>query len=833
MAMNFRRFLIFACGAAWAGAAARADTGDYARIQGRLARGWNTWDTRSVLTQVHLPDGAWFAPEFRVGGERLRSAQPCDRNPEGVRVAMGMHALDGRYSELTLSWRGLTVRVETAAEGDRCVMLITPVEGARAATVRFLTPAGDPRGELSLAAPVRFAVNTGSALGWDTIYDAAHRRVITPVRPAGFVPNYASGRLPRSLDRSEPPVGSLVVERLYRRFHDRWFVAEAFPGLLAWNRWWAGHRAVDGYLVWGSDPSDPDYDRRDGAVNTLQGAKYESGLDNSPLYDAAAFDPRTHHMLLADVGLMSLYVADCDALADLADVLGRQAEAAELRRRSAAFSAKLATLWDDRRGLYLNRDLRTGLASERIAPTNFYPLLTGVPTPAQARRMIGEHLFNPAEFWGQWVLPATPRNDPAFRDQWYWRGRIWGPMNLLVYWGLERHGTPEERRALARKSEALLLQGWLRRGQIHENYNCVTGDGDDVSSSDPFYSWGALLGVLGWDRRPARTGPSLGQQPAAAQPRFQQRGPRIQRGIAQAQSRPMSAMPVDVELGRHAGLDQRAVKVDGGRNRARSVVRGGIDEGRGRLPRDMQGGSIAPGQFRALCRRHMHEGGVRRDIGLGRIGQHGAQPGVAEDEVIGPAVLPVDRIRRGAARPAGDARHGRQVAAGRKAHHADAVGPQAEFGRVGAHPADGALGVLQRHGIKVPGAEPIGEDKRRNAPDREPVGHLAALEILRQVEVGAARSDDDRGAVLRVRLRPKHRHGRNVLGPLADGAWSRAVPQPVSGDAKIRRQRVGGHGGRDRLRTQGGGGGGRQNEQEGAPHAPVRFRLPLARSILR
>lgn len=573
--MNLRRFLIFACGAAWAVAAARADTGDYARIQGRLARGWNTWDTRSVLTQVHLPDGAWFAPEFQVGGERLRSAQPGDRNPQGVRVAMGLHALDGRYSELTLSWRGLTVRVETAAEGDRCVMLITPVEGARAATVRFLTQAGDPQSEISLAAPVRFAVNTaagedfvraaraeclrafarpgvsaaasaavGSALGWDTIYDAAHRRVITPVSrawnvqwggwvlfdwdtffaaymagfydrdlayanaieilraatPAGFVPNYASARLPRSLDRSEPPVGSLVVQRLYRRFHERWFVAEAFPGLLAWNRWWAGHRAVNGYLVWGSDPSDPEYDRRDGAVNTLQGAKYESGLDNSPLYDAAAFDPRTHHMLLADVGLMSLYVADCDALADLADVLGRQPEAAELRRRSAAFSAKLATLWDDRRGLYLNRDLRTGLASERMAPTNFYPLLTGVPTPAQARRMIREHLFNPAEFWGEWVLPATPRNDPAFRDQWYWRGRIWGPMNLLVYWGLERHGTPEERRALARKSEALLLQGWLRRGQIHENYNCVTGDGDDVSSSDPFYSWGALLGVLGWDR---------------------------------------------------------------------------------------------------------------------------------------------------------------------------------------------------------------------------------------------------------------------------------------------------------------------------------------------
>jgi hypothetical protein len=31
---------------------------------------------------------------------------------------------------------------------------------------------------------------------------------------------------------------------------------------------------------------------------------------------------------------------------------------------------------------------------------------------------------------------------------------------------------------------------------VHENYNAILGTGDDVSSSDRFYHWGALLGYI-------------------------------------------------------------------------------------------------------------------------------------------------------------------------------------------------------------------------------------------------------------------------------------------------------------------------------------------------
>jgi neutral trehalase len=214
------------------------------------------------------------------------------------------------------------------------------------------------------------------------------------------------------------------------------------------------------------------------------------------MYDDAVYDQKTHLLEIADVGLMSLYITDCDALAQIADALGKTGEARELRDRSGRYRASLATLWSEQDGIFLNKDLRTGQFSRRVSPTNFYPLLARAATPAQAQTMIQKHLLNPNEFWGRWVIPAIARDDPAFGDQDYWRGRIWGPMNFLVYLGLRNYDAPDTRRDLAQKSYELFLKEWKEKGHVHENYNAITGSGDDVMSSDRFYHWGALLGYV-------------------------------------------------------------------------------------------------------------------------------------------------------------------------------------------------------------------------------------------------------------------------------------------------------------------------------------------------
>ena len=107
-------------------------------------------------------------------------------------------------------------------------------------------------------------------------------------------------------------------------------------------------------------------------------------------------------------------------------------------------------------------------------------------TPAQPQTNSG----------GEWVIPSIARNDPAFHDQNYWRGRIWEPMNYLVYLGLLNYQDDAARSAFAQKSYDLFLKEWREKGHVHENYNALIGTGDDVSTSDRFYHWGALLGYV-------------------------------------------------------------------------------------------------------------------------------------------------------------------------------------------------------------------------------------------------------------------------------------------------------------------------------------------------
>jgi len=309
----------------------------------------------------------------------------------------------------------------------------------------------------------------------------------------GFIPNAASAYNIRTDDRSQPPVGSLIAMEIYKRHPEGWFLAEVYDDLLRWNRWWPTARDHGGLLSWGSDDVPQ---LVDGTVHNFQAALYESGLDNSPMYDGVPFNPKTNLLEISDVGLNALYVADCRALEQMAAILLRDEDSRELRARGDKYAAALATLWDEKSGMYLNRRTDTGEASSRLSPTSFYPLIAKVPTQAQARRMIQEHYFNPKEFYGEWMMPAIARNVPGFADQDYWRGRIWGPMNFLVYLGLRNYDLPEARTDLATRSAKLLMKSWQSDRAVYENYNANTGAGNDVRSSDAYYHWGALLGVI-------------------------------------------------------------------------------------------------------------------------------------------------------------------------------------------------------------------------------------------------------------------------------------------------------------------------------------------------
>jgi putative isomerase len=202
---------------------------------------------------------------------------------------------------------------------------------------------------------------------------------------------------------------------------------------------------------------------------------------------------------LQDVGLNGLYIADCRALAEIADVIGRKVEAAELRLRAERFSMEIEALWNPGTGLYLNRRTDKGEPSQRISPTMFYPLVGRVPAADRAAAIVDQHLMNPAEFGGEFMIPSISRNDPDFPRQHYWKGAVWPPLNFLVYLGLRNYDLPRSRRLLAEQSMAMFMGEWTRKGFISENYSGLTGTGDDPHlTSTPFYAWGVLMGMMGF-----------------------------------------------------------------------------------------------------------------------------------------------------------------------------------------------------------------------------------------------------------------------------------------------------------------------------------------------
>ena len=325
------------------------------------------------------------------------------------------------------------------------------------------------------------------------ISEANIKAILSELTPRGVIPNVISVK-EVSLDRSQPPVGAYIVWKIYKLSLDKSLLQWAYPRLKKHHEWWFSARDgnKDGLLEWGSDPIGRSQWRY-----TLQAAKFESGLDNSPMYDEVEFVKEVNTMNLVDVGLNSLYALNAWALAQIARELGLEEDVNRFQREYEEMKKRINdSLWSEDEGLYLNR-FWSGEFSNRRSPTCFYPLIAGVPDERRARIMVEKHLLNSKEFWGEFVIPSISRDDPAFKDQNYWRGRVWGPMNFLVYEGLKRYGFDEVAHEFARKSVALFMKEWIEEGHYHENYNAITGDGDDVPNSDPYYSWGALLALIG------------------------------------------------------------------------------------------------------------------------------------------------------------------------------------------------------------------------------------------------------------------------------------------------------------------------------------------------
>jgi hypothetical protein len=313
---------------------------------------------------------------------------------------------------------------------------------------------------------------------------------------------------------------------LARYPHDAHWIGELLmPQLILWNRWWAVARQYStasgsknvtdggGILAPGSTRANIKLAISCANQSPLLASRCETGLDNSPLYDGATFVVSEDVIDSVDVGMTALYARDCLALAKVCRMLGTSFDAFALefeRRGTAIVSTINREAWNNEASIYGNKlwATNTWFPVEKgelvVGPPNLYPMLARAPTDAQAERMLQKYVVNTSQFAVEpataFGMPSISRTSSAFADNSYWRGRTWGPMNMLVYLGLrEYQHLPTVRRAmadLARQSEATFLVEWIPNHRVMENFNSVNGKGCDVTNAIPFYHWGALLALV-------------------------------------------------------------------------------------------------------------------------------------------------------------------------------------------------------------------------------------------------------------------------------------------------------------------------------------------------
>ncbi|HVC08409.1 MAG TPA: trehalase family glycosidase [Elusimicrobiota bacterium] len=229
--------------------------------------------------------------------------------------------------------------------------------------------------------------------------------------------------------------------------------------------WENNRRAKDGLFVW---------------YNGV-----ESGADNNP---AVSDEPS---QITEGVDLQCYIYREYLALAFLAHKLGRAQDAALYRHKAQALRALIQKrMWSEKDGTFWNIDSRTGAFVKIKTWTNFVPLWAKVATPAQAKRMIKEHLLNPAEFWSPNGIRSLAKDEALYDARaGYWQGPVWILANYLMMHGLLNYGYDSQARQLARKTQRLLVADIKASGGMNENYDPETGAPD---ASGHFVSWNLL-----------------------------------------------------------------------------------------------------------------------------------------------------------------------------------------------------------------------------------------------------------------------------------------------------------------------------------------------------
>ena len=224
-----------------------------------------------------------------------------------------------------------------------------------------------------------------------------------------------------------------------------------------------------------SRPDDATYDRYVYLVELAKAHDYEE----SRLRDGFPF-------LVEDV-LFNTLLAQGEA--DLAEIARRVGAADDAHERRSATTGRYleANLWCPDTHMYRNYDLAAGGPFARRVAGGFTPLFAGIPSDvraAQMRDVLDSTSFTACTEHGGYAVASFDRTHDDYAPGGYWRGPVWLNIDWLLYRGLRRYGLTLESEVLLESVLKLPCESGFR-----EHYDAETGAGGGAEH----FAWSAAV----------------------------------------------------------------------------------------------------------------------------------------------------------------------------------------------------------------------------------------------------------------------------------------------------------------------------------------------------
>lgn len=286
---------------------------------------------------------------------------------------------------------------------------------------------------------------------------------------------------PHNYRDTKPPLAAWSVAKIFLHDQDTTFVAEMYPKLKSYHRWWYKQRDhdQDGLCEYGST---------DGS---LIAAKWESGMDNAIRFDDSKmlFNQKgAYSMNQESVDLNAYLYAEKRYLAFLAAALIKKDDSIKFAQEADQLKKRIQSqFYDTSDGWFYDTSIDGTAFIKGAGSEGWIPLWAQAATIEQAQT-VKKKMMDPEQFFTRVPFQTMSADHPKFDPMnGYWRGPNWFDQAYFGIRGLELYGYKED----ARKATIQLIngaRGLTSKGTpIRENYHPLTGEGRNAKN----FSWSA------------------------------------------------------------------------------------------------------------------------------------------------------------------------------------------------------------------------------------------------------------------------------------------------------------------------------------------------------